>query len=229
MNESQVILNESTPFSPEPTNQSTGALILFAVVALLMPICLLIYHFVLWFTEQMAIASGSAANLAWAGPIGLAVQGVFLTGIIAALWRLTKDKRFKPVYAGWLVAAVMAFPGLALRFLGPNNDQLGSILQILICAIAAVIVARVRDIRIDTKSTNVSLAFFLAAFGVAPFVVYGALGSPTDAILTLLTGLSLGLLAALLMESTTGNKFLDALGIGALLALLGSAIGYDGA
>jgi hypothetical protein len=45
----------------------------------------------------------------------------------------------------------------------------------------------------------------------------------------LLAGLSFGWLAALLMEATTGNRFLDALGIGALLALLGSAIGYDGA
>lgn len=225
----RVNLNESAPHSPEPKNRSTGALILFVVVALLMPICLLIYHFVLWFTEQTAIASGSAANLAWAGPIGLALQGILLTGIIAALWRLTKDERFKPVYAGWLAAAVMAFPGLVLRFLGPNNDQLGSILQILICVIAAVIVARVRKIRIDRKSTNVSLAFFLAAFGIAPFAIYGALGSPTDAILGLLAGLSFGLLAALLMESTTGNKFLDAFGIGAVLALLGSAIGYDGA
>ena len=31
------------------------------------------------------------------------------------------------------------------------------------------------------------------------------------------------------MESTTGNRFLDAFGIGAVLTLLGSAIGYDGA
>ncbi|MGZ9164989.1 MAG: S8 family serine peptidase [Anaerolineales bacterium] len=229
MNESQVSLNEPVPLSPEPKNRSTGALILFIVVALLMPVCLLIYHFVLWFTEQTAIASGSAANLAWAGPIGLALQGILLTGIIAALWRLTKDERFKPVYAGWLLAALMAFPGLALRFLGPNNDQSGAILQILICAIAAVIVARVRKIRIDRKSTNVSLAFFLAAFGVAPFAINGALGSLTDAILSLLAGLSFGLLAALLLESTTGNKFLDAFGIGTVLALLGSAIGYDGA
>ncbi|MGZ9223014.1 MAG: hypothetical protein ACXW4Q_12975, partial [Anaerolineales bacterium] len=186
MNESQVSLNEPVPLSPEPKNRSTGALILFIVVALLMPVCLLIYHFVLWFTEQTAIASGSAANLAWAGPIGLALQGILLTGIIAALWRLTKDERFKPVYAGWLLAALMAFPGLALRFLGPNNDQSGAILQILICVIAAVIVARVRKIRIDRKSTNVSLAFFLAAFGVAPFAINGALGSLTDAILSLL-------------------------------------------
>jgi len=229
MSESQVSLNESAPLSLEPKNQSTGALILFIIVALLMPIFLLIYHFVLWFMEQMAIASASAANLAWAGPIGLALQGIFVTGIVAAFWRFTKDERFKPVYAGWLIASMMAFPGLVLRFLGPNNDQLGSILQMLICAIAAIVVARVRNIRIDRKSTNVSLAFFLAAFGVAPFAVYGALGSPTDTILSLLAGLSFGLLAALLMESTTGNKFLDAFGIGTVLALLGSAIGYDGA
>ena len=222
-------MNESAPFSPELKNQSTGALILFIIIALLIPIFLLIYHFVLWFMEQMAIASGSAANLAWAGTMGLALQGILLTGIVAGLWRLTKDERFKPIYAGWVIAALMAFPGLVLRFLGPNNDQLGSILQMLICAIAAVIVARVRKIWIDRKSTNVSLAFFLAAFGVAPFAVYGALGSPTDAFLSLLAGLSFGLLAALLIESTTGNKFLDAFGIGVVLALLGSAIGYDGA
>ena len=72
------------------------------------------------------------------------------------------------------------------------------------------------------------LAFLLAAFGVAPFVVFGAFGSPTDVILSLLAGLSFGLLAALLMEATTGNRFLDAFGIGAVLALLGSAVGYDG-
>ena len=229
MNESQVRLNESAPLSAGPKNRSTGALILFVVIALLIPISLLIYHFVLWFMEQMAIASGSAANLAWAGPIGLALQGILLTGMVGGLWRFTKDERFKPVYAGWLIASIMAFPGLVLRLLGPNNDQLGAILQMLICAIAVIVVARVRKIRINGKSINVSLAFFLAAFGVAPFAIYGAFGSPTDAILSLLTALSFGLLAALLMESTTGNKFLDAFGIGTVLALLGSAIGYDGA
>ncbi|MCK7481623.1 MAG: hypothetical protein M0C28_33940 [Candidatus Moduliflexus flocculans] len=83
--------------------------------------------------------------------------------------------------------------------------------------------------RIDWKAGNVSIALLLAAFGVAPFAVFGAFGSPTDALLGLLAGLSLGLLAAVLMESTTGNRFLDAFGIGAALTLLGSAIGYDGA
>lgn len=214
---------------PEPRNRSAGALVLFLLLASLIPICLLIYHLLLWSTEQTAIASGSQAQLEWAGLFGLAAQGIVMTCISVALWRFTTDVRFKPVYADWLVAALMAFPGLLLRLIGPNNDQLGSILQILICVVAAVIVARVQGVKIDWMSNNISLAFLLAAFGVGPFVVLGAFGSPTDAVLSLLAGLSFGWLAALLMESTTENRFLDAFGVGAVLALLGSAIGYDGA
>lgn len=214
---------------PEPRNRSTGALVLFLLFAVPMPICLLIYHFVLWSTEQTAIASASEANLAWAGLIGLAVQGVVMTGIVTILWRFTTDERFKPIYGGWLAAAILAFPGLLLRLLGPNNDQLGSILQILICAIAAVIVGRVRGTKIGRGENNISLAFLLAAFGVGPFMIFGAFGAPTDALLSLLAGLALGWLAALLMESTTGSHLLDTFGVGALLALLGSVIGYDGA
>ena len=222
-------MTETPILAAEPRNRSSGALILFLLFAVPMPICLLIYHFILWSMEQTAIASASEANLAWAGLIGLAAQGIVLTGLIAALWRFTTDDRFKPVYAGWLGAALMAFPALCLRLLGSNNDQLGSILQILICAVAALVVSRVRGTRVDWRASNISFAFFLAAFGVGPFAVFGAFGALTDTILSLLAGLSFGWLAALLMESTTENHFLDAFGIGAVLALLGSAIGYDGA
>src|ERR1041385_59912 len=214
---------------PQSRNRSTGALILFLLLALLMPVCLLVYHYGIWYLGQLAIASASFAMLGWSGLVGLAVQGVILTGATAALWRLTTDLRFKPVYTGWFVAALMAFPALLLRLVGPNNDQLGSILQILICVIAALIVARLRKVKIDWRANRISLAFFLAAFGIAPFAIFGAFGAPTDVILDLLAGLSFGWLAALLMESTTENPFLDAFGIGAMLALLGSTIGYDGA
>ena len=106
-----------TPFAmAEPRNRSTGALILFLLFAVPMPICLLIYHFILWSTEQTAIASASQANLAWAGLIGLAAQGIILTGIIAALWRFTTDERFKPVYAGWLGAALHSLPCIVVAF-----------------------------------------------------------------------------------------------------------------
>ena len=220
MNEVQVEPNE-------PRNLSSTPVIFFFLIALSMPFCLFFYHLILWTVEQTAIASGSQARLEWAGFVGLAVQGIVLGGIALLLWRFTTDIRFKAVYRGWLVAALMAFPGLLLRLLGPNNDQPGSILQILICVIAAMLVSRVT--RTDRTPNNISFAFLLAAFGVGPLAALGAFGSPTDALLSLIAGLSFGWLAALLMQSTTGSRFLDALGIGAVLALLGSVIGYDGA
>jgi hypothetical protein len=215
--------------SPPPANRSGGALILFLLLALAMPVCLLTYHVFLWFSEQTAIADGSLAYLSWSGLIGLAVQGVIMTGVTLALWRLTRDTRFKAVYAGWMVAALMAFPGVLLRLLGPNHDQLGFLLQIVICVIAALLVMRVWGRRLTWQEDNLSFAFLLAAFGAGPFAVLGALGSPTDAVLGLLAGLSFGWLAALLIESTGENRFVDAFGVSAVLALLGSAIGYDGA
>src|SRR5829696_3497654 len=137
-----MIATETVDPLPEPRNRSAGAVVLFLLIALLMPVCLLVYHLILWSTEQTAIASGSQAQLEWAGLVGLAAQGIVMTGLTALLWRFTTDIRFKPVYAGWLRAALLAFPALLLRLLGPNNDQLGSLLQILICVLSAVIIGR---------------------------------------------------------------------------------------
>lgn len=229
MKETQLDLNQPIQPQDEPKNRSTGALVLFLILALPMPACVFVYHFVLWSAEQAAIVSGSLAYLAWAGAIGLAVQAVLMSGMVAAVWQFTQDDRFKPVYAGWLIASLMAFPALALRFLGPNNDQLGFMYQAVICLAAFFIVLRVREIKIDWRINGVPLALLFAAFGAAPFAVYGAFGSPMDVILGLFAGMSLGLLAAALMESATGNRFLDALGVAVTLSLLGSAIGYDGA
>ena len=219
----------SPPPAREPENRSSASPIVFVLAALLLPVSLLVYHLGLWSSEQFAIVTGSLGLLEWAGLVGLLAQAVILPVLMLALWRLTTDIRFKPVYRGWMVAALMAFPGLVLRLLGPNNDQLGSILQILFCVIAAAIVSRAWGRHISSQWRQVSFAFLLAALGVGPLALFGAFGSLTDAALSLLAGLSFGWLAALLIEPTRENLFLDALGIGALLSLLGSAIGYDGA
>ncbi len=223
-------MNESIPDSQitEPQNRSTSALVLFLLVALPMPLCLFIYHFILWSTEQSAITSLSLKNLAIAGSIGLAVQAVVMTGITAALWRFSKDDRFKPVYAGLFGAAVMAFPALLLRALGPNNDRLGSIAQFLLCAIGAGIVIWLRKNKIEWDRASLPFGLVVAGIAFAPFAIYGSFGSLGDALLSLLASIAFGLLAATLIESTTGNLLLDGVGIGAVLALLGSSIGYDG-
>ena len=223
------IQNEVNQTMGEPRNRSAGALILFLLLAIPMPVCLFLYHISLWFMEQLAISSGSLDYLASAGMIGLAVQAVLMSAVAGALWHFSKDDRFKPVYAGWLAASLMAFPALVLRFFGPNRDQIGFIYQIVICVVAYFVVSKFRNVKLDWKANNISIALMLAALGTAPFVVFGAFGSPADVVLGLLAGSSFGMLASVLMESVTGNKFLDAFGIAAVLSLLGSAIGYDGA
>lgn len=218
---------ESTPVD-QPKHKSTAALVIFLLFVLPMPLCLFIYHFVLWIMEQSAIASLSLKAWAWAGPIGLAVQTVVMAGIFGALWRFTDDERFKPVYAGLFGAALIGFPALALRALGPNNDQFGSILQMLLAMLAAYIVIRVRKSRLVWDRGALPFGLLIAGMGVAPLAIYGSFGSLGDVSLSLLAGLAFGLLAAVLMSDTTENILLDGIGVGAALALLASALGYDG-
>jgi len=222
---------ENTPIvepTAQPKNRSTTALVLFLFFALPMPLCLFIYHFVLWSMEQSAITSLSLKNLAWTGPIGLAVQGFVLSVVAGLLWRFTTDDRFKPVYAGLFGAALMAFPALLLRLLGPNSDQLGSIMQIVIALIAVLVVVRLRKGQLVWDGGALPFGLLVAGIGIAPLAIYGSFGSFGDTFLSLLAGLSFGFLAAVLMSATTENILMDGIGVGAVLALLASAFGYDG-
>ena len=221
---------ENVPVMVEkPKNRSGGALALFLLFALPMPFCLFIYHFILWSTEQSAIVSSSLAQLAWTGPIGLVAQAFLMSVVFGLLWYFTADDRFKGWYAGLLGASLFAFPALILRALGANNDQVGAMLQILFALVAALIVMRFRK-KEERNWDFGSLPFglLIAALGFAPLAIFGSFGSLTDIILSLLAGLSFGLLAALLM-SDAENLLLNGVGAGAVLALLASAFGYDGA
>jgi subtilisin family serine protease len=157
---------------------------------------------------------------------GLAVQAVILTLMIGLVLRFTRDERFRPVYAGWLGASLAAFPAVALRLLGPHNDQLGSLLQTAICLIGAAIAWRFNKMTWNGRALPAAL--MIAAIGIFPLVTAGALGSFPDFGLALLSGLSLGLFATLLYRPTTGHILTDAFGIGGVLTLLASALGYDG-
>lgn len=208
--------------------RSTLGTVLFLLFAPTLFCGTLTYHFVLWFMEQIALTSGSAAQLAWAGVIGLAVQAVSLSVVLGLLWFFTRDDRYRPVYAGWLGAALAGFPAIGLRLLGPNNDQLGALGQMVIALAGAGIALSLRHGRLTWKPASIPAGLLVSAAGIAPLAVLGALGSPADTFLHLLAGLAFGLLAAVLLSASTENPFLDGLGIGTLLALLGSALGYDG-
>lgn len=218
---------DNTPVTANMKHRSNGALALFLLMVLPVPFCSFIYHFVVWSTEQSAIISSSLKQLAWAGPIGLAVQAFVMSVVFGLLWYFTGDERFKGWYAGLFGAALFGFPALLLRGLGANNDQLGSILQAVLALVAALIVVYFRKHKLVWDLGSLPFGLLIAALGIVPLAVYGSLGSFGDVVLSLVAGLSFGLLAAVLI-SDAENILLNGIGVGAMLALLASAFGYDG-
>ena len=213
-----------TPIETKP--RSTIPVILLVIFAPALFFGLLAYQYALWFSGQIFGTALRLSQVALIEAGGLAAQAVILTLVIGLVWHFTRDERFRPVYAGWLGASLAAFPAIALRFLGPHNDQLGSLLQIVLCLIGAAIAWRFNKMTWNGRALPAAL--MIAAIGIFPLVTAGALGSFPDFGLALLSGLSLGLFATLLYRPTTGNVFTDALGILGVLALLASALGYDG-
>ncbi len=207
---------------------SGGAVALFVIASIGISALIVAGHVVAWNLEQTAIADESFRSLANAGKIWFLIQALSLA-ILAGIGVAVARSVFRPVYRSWLIAALVTLPALALRFLGPNNDQVGALLQILICLLGAAIVLLLRwNGRGWRSGGRVPLALAIVPLGIWPFLLWGALGSGTDTVLNILVGLAFGLLAATLIVTTDSNYFLNGLGTGVLLAILGSAIGYDG-
>jgi hypothetical protein len=215
-----------TPVELKP--RSVVSIILLVIFAPALFCGLQAYHYALWTTEQMLGMTMRLSQISLISAGGLAVLGVVLSIVTGLLWYFTRDACFRPVYAGWLGASLAAFPAILLRFLGPHNDQIGSLLQIAICLTGAGIAWRLKRGKVDWNFRAVPVALMAAAVGIFPLATTGALGSLADFGLAVLSGLSLGLFASLLFSPTTENAILDAFGYVGVLALLGSALGYDG-
>lgn len=217
------------PIIAQPQNRSQTSLVFFLLLTIPLPFCLFIYHFVIWSFEQSAIISLSAKALEWSGVIGLAAQALVLSLSASLLWRFTSDERFKTWFRGIFIASFMGFPTLMLRLLGANNDQLGSILQFAIALITFFILFRIDKRTFHWQTNALPFGLLISTLGIAPLVIFGSLGSMGDVLLSLLAGLSIGLLASILIADSAENVLLNGLGVSAVLSLLASSFGYDGA
>ncbi len=206
---------------------SGGAIALFVLAAIGISGLVALGQTVVWNLEQTAIADGSFAFLDNAGKIWFPIQALVIAGLAGLGVALSKSA-FRPVYRSWLIAALVTLPAWVLQFLGPNDDQLGAAIQIVLAAAAGVVILfwRRRPQRWDGR---VLFALLIVPLGIWPFLLWGALGSGTDTVLNLVVGLAFGLLTASLVVTTDGNYFLNGLGLAVLLVILGSALGYDGA
>ena len=205
------------------------SVVFFLVAVVTLSLAILIGQVVAWFMEQIAIESESLAFLGVAGKAWFVTQAVLLV-VVCGIGSAVSRSVFRPFYQSWLWGTVVTLPGLVLRFLGPNQDQLGALLQIAIGTIGGVAMLRLHRRTAVASRTPVLLALTIAALGSWPFLLWGALGSGTDILLNLLAGLSFGLLAAaLILQGSSGSIFRDGLATALLLSILGSAFGYDGA
>ena len=205
---------------------SGGAITLFILAAAGMSALIALGQIVVWNLEQTAIADESLGMLANAGKVWFPIQALVIAALSGIGVAVSKSL-FRPVYRSWLWAALLTLPAWGLQFLGPNDDQLGAVIQIVLAAAAgaAVLLFRPRPRKGDGR---LPLALLIAPLGIWPFLLWGALGSGTDTVLNLLAGLAFGLLAGSLIVTTETNYFLSGLGTAVLLAILGSAWGYDG-
>ena len=218
--------NIAAPLPAKPAI-SGGAIALFVLAAIGISALILIAQVVAWNLEQTAIADASFATLGNAGKIWFPVQALIVAAL-AGLGAAVSKSVFRPVYRSWMLAALVTLPAWVLQFLGPNDDQLGAAIQIVLAALAAIAVLlfQRRTWRVDGRTL---LALLIVPLGIWPFLLWGALGSGTDTVLNVLVGLAFGLLAASLVVTTESNYFLNGLGIAVLVTIVGSALGYDGA
>lgn len=221
-------MTESLNPEVESQTKNTSSLVFFLLIVLPIPFCLFIYQFILWSFEQSAIASLSAKQFAIASPIGLGAQALVMAIITGLFWYFTSDTRFKSWYFGLLLASLFGIPAVLLRFVDANNDQIGSLIQFVLATSFALIVWRIRKQDLTWDTNKLPFGLLIAALGILPLALFGSLGSFGDVFLSLLAGLSFGILASTLIADSK-NIYLNAIGVAGITALLASAFGYEGA
>lgn len=233
-----------TPLETPTASTRPGFLTyLFFAAALLwiVPVTVLV-HLIAWIVDQALLIQGTPLpSYAW--PLISLGHGLLLALPIIPLAIFTRAPRYRAVYQTWALAVGFLFVlGLA-RFIPPMRNQLAALAQIVLglaCAVGLLIFARRRGRKIGLRPGAILPALALAPIVAAPSLAYGALGSPLDAALNLLAGLSLGLFAGILIglflikplsaHSTGPGRDIafGGLAAGVALLIIGSGFGFNG-
>ena len=229
----------AAPFQPRRQRPGAAFAVLLALwcAAVVAPLV-----FVLWFGEQLDLATGGAA---WRG--GWIAGQLFLAAAVGLpAWlarRLSAIPRYRATFGAWLLAAVFALCLLPARLAGPTEAQTAAALQIGGLLFYLLLLAALRRGASGAARAGGSLATAVAggALLALPWAAWGALGSALDTALNLLAALLFGLAAALTLEHKLlpilreedsigrgARLLLGGLAAAALLAVMGGAFGVNG-
>jgi subtilisin family serine protease len=209
------------------------------------------WQYLAWFIDQSFLVSGlELPGLAWV-PASWG-HALALALPIGPLALLTTARRPRAIYRAWaLCLAFIAVLALARAFprTASQPAALAQIILALLCVAALLAYLGLRhraavEARPPTRLSSLGLALILAPLVAAPFLVWGALGSPLDTALSLLAGVSLGLFAGLVLDrilpppgpppvpspgaSPAGDLALLAWAAIVALTILGSGSGFGG-
>ncbi len=110
---------------------SSTAIVFFVLAIITLVGTIFLGQGIAWFLEQVAILSTSAASVAVSGKIWFVVQAVVIVFLVSIFFFFSHNA-LRDVYKSWLLAVLVTLPALGLRFLGPNQDQIGALAQTLL-------------------------------------------------------------------------------------------------
>jgi hypothetical protein len=234
-------MTESHPRKPE-THRDTAGIILGSLAFLWIWLTSLGIHGAAWFTEQtLIIMDLYFPRWAW---LAISAAHVFLValpiGLLALFWRRQLARAVFRTWADALLYVVCLLPGQLVLL---NEEQLAAVLRIAGTLLyLGVIWLRSHRLgaRIGPPTGPYGPVLIISALSLLPWLAWGALGSPLDAALDLVSVLLLGLASGLTLAQrllpvlsarspVTGRQlFLAGAGCNAALALMASAFGFNG-
>ncbi len=189
----------------------------------------------------------AAETLSLTASLGMAVTLLISVGALALFW---KDPAYKAIYQTWGLASAFAL----LLIVAHLPDTIASLTRAalhlalaLIAAGALYFIARRRALSQAegalSGADSLALALLGAALIAVPWTLWGALGSPLDILLDLLSGLGFGLAAAILLDRflfrpylahlaaqgqdfTFGHRLALALAADAALSIIAAGTGF---
>lgn len=170
------------------------------------------------------------------------VQTIILSALLVPLSLWWRAPRYRAAFRAWLAGAIFLLVLAPARLIPSTSPQLALFVQFslaLVFAVALWLVTARGSVLPKTSSSALALAVALGILLALPWLLWGALGSIGDVLVGILTACAFALAATLIvtrvwlkgMAQDSRGGWDIALGgfvVGAILLIMGSAIGFNG-
>ncbi|MCL4395413.1 MAG: hypothetical protein M1482_11540, partial [Chloroflexi bacterium] len=181
-----------------------GSYLLFAAASLWVAAAAVSVQVVAWLADQILIITGIYLP-AYAWPLlSWADLALVAVAVVPLAW-FSRSVRFRSVYRAWGLCLAFAALVAPARFFSTSQLQPASLAYVVLSLGGCIALVRFAPAGLGRGFRRDGVALLAGSAAgvlvVAPMIVFGALGSLTDTLLTLCAGFSLGLFAGLLLSA----------------------------